>query len=247
MNEVSHVNSGHLMYLVPLIKWRILDLESLREESLHKKNYFNFARIMRSLEKNKVINTYKHPFNKKKYIYLSPYGENLLGGSDNPTAVARDSLVHDIKVAQLARDFRNFEYVNEVWLEHQISNTINFQLNKGLIPDALIEVTKNKSKERFALELELTQKSRMRIFEKAKQYLISNRFDKVIYFFASENLMKTYVQIISDRLPEGKLDKFLFICNENLTETSNTLVDLKILNVNCEITLDKVFGRKFNC
>ena len=74
MTKINHINSIYMNYLTPLQKWRIMDLESLRRECDTEPNYHHFARIIRKMEKEKIIESFKHRFNGKKYIYLSSFG-----------------------------------------------------------------------------------------------------------------------------------------------------------------------------
>src|SRR5690606_34837540 len=113
-------NSVHLSYLSPLLKWRVMDLESLRKECFHEPEYFNFCRIVRSLEKSKILESYRHPFNRKKYVYLGPFGEGQLSIKENPTAVSKETLIHDIKVSEITRSFINLGWVENAELEHQL-------------------------------------------------------------------------------------------------------------------------------
>lgn len=223
MGNLNHFNSAHLQYLTPLLKWRVMDLQSLLKECPYQNNYLNFAKIIRSLESKKIIHGYRHPFNKKKYIYFSSYGQKLLGRDDNPTALNDESLLHDIKVSELGREFLAYSFVNNVELEHQLHNKGMFYSRSGLVPDAVVEVIKNKTRFRIALELELTQKSRPRIIEKAKQYLMSRSYDQVIYLFASEALMQSYREKIQSIYPDQKSSKILFFYNEDLTRSSNVI------------------------
>lgn len=240
MKGICHFNSAHLQYLTPLLKWRVMDLQSLLKECCFKKNYFNFAKIIRNLEKLKIIHGYKHPFNKRKYIYFSSEGEKLLGGEHNPTAICEESLIHDIKVSELSRNLLEIDSVNRVILEHQLHNKGEFYARRGLVPDAVIEVRKRNSSFRIALELELTQKCKVRITEKAKQYLIHHSYDQIIYFFASESLMNSYKKKIQSIFPNGTNNKILFFYNEDLTRSSNCLEEAKGM-YNGELTYLKEF------
>ena len=78
MSKVINISSAHLNYLIPLLKWRVMDLESLRTECFHAPKYKNFYRIIRALERDKILEGYRDPFNRKKYVYLSSFGEDQI-------------------------------------------------------------------------------------------------------------------------------------------------------------------------
>lgn len=140
MGKTIHFNSAHLQYLKPLLKWRILDLQTLLKMCPYPKNYFSFARIIRGLEKLEIIHAYKHPFNNRKYIYFSSFGEKLLGDDKKPTAISKETLIHDIKVSEFALEFLDFAAVDKVTLEHELHNKGELYSRTGLVPDAVIEV-----------------------------------------------------------------------------------------------------------
>ncbi len=56
-------------------------------------------------------------------------------------------------------------------------------LGSSLEPDAYLGVNHNEKVSKVAIEVELTQKSSERIYEKFNQYKDSSYFDYVVYFF----------------------------------------------------------------
>jgi hypothetical protein len=222
--DIKHLNSIHLTYLTPLLKWRVMDLKSLREEGVKVPEYFNFCKIVRSLEKANILESYRHPFNRKKYVYLGHYGEGQLSLRDNPTALSKDTLLHDIKVSELARSFINLGWVNNIELEHLLNDKRNFRTQYKIIPDALIECIKKGVNCKIALELELTRKNNQRILEKAKQYQSGSFYHYVMYFFCNRSVMEKYISLITSELGTNELNRFMFFLDE---EMSVQVTDLK--------------------
>jgi hypothetical protein len=194
-----------------------MDLDSLRKEIDYEPNYYNFCRIIRCLEKSKVVESFKHPFNRKKYLYLGQVGENQLSTNENPTAISKDTLIHDLKVSELARSFLNLRWVESAELEHKLTDKRNFKVNYKIIPDALLQGRKNGTHFRIALELELTRKNNQRIVEKARLYQDSSYYDYVMYVFSKQNVMDKYIEILQDELGENNLSHFMFFIDKNMT------------------------------
>ena len=227
MKDLKHLNSVYMNYLTPLLKWRVMDLESLRSECDANPNYSHFARVIRKMEKANVLEGYKHRFNGKKYIFFSPFGESQVAKEKNATAISKDSLIHDIKVSEIARNFIKYGWIDQITLEHELQNKRDFRAVYKVIPDALLETQRDGKKVQIAFELELTQKHKQRIKEKAKQYIINSRYDYIIYFFSKEPVMKTYIEDISEVVGEKNIGKFLFVTDKAMTAKVTDLEKLE--------------------
>lgn len=225
--KLSHLNSVYINYLTPLLKWRVMDLESLRSECITNPNYYNFARVIRKMEKEKILQAYRHRFNGKKYIYFTSFGEGKLDNDRRVTAISKESLVHDIKVSEIARNLLKQGWVNNIMLEHELQNKKDFKAVHKIVPDALLETIQNGKKTKIAFELELTQKQKQRISEKAKQYIIHNQYDYIIYFFSKESVMKTYSEVIKKAVGEKNMNRFLFVVDIFITINVSTMETLK--------------------
>lgn len=241
MTQITHLNSIYMNYLTPLQKWRIMDLESLRRECDAEPNYFHFARIIRKMEKERIIESFKHRFNGKKYIFFSSFGERQIANEKNPTAISKDSLMHDLKVSELAQSFFKLNWVDYISLEHELINKRNFRQTFKIIPDALMGMKIEGRKINIALELELTQKQKQRIREKAKQYIINSNYELIIYLFSKQSVMKTYIKEIEDTVGKKYLDKFMFITIPSMTAKVTDLTQLDVIANNKKFKLREVF------
>ncbi|MBL7664274.1 MAG: replication-relaxation family protein [Bacteriovoracaceae bacterium] len=217
MTELIHLNSLHLNYLSPLLKWRVMDLESLRRECFQIPKYKNFYRVIRNLEKKKVLEGYRDPFSKKKFIYLSPLGESQLSIRENTNALSKDTLLHDIKVSEIVRALLEQNLIVNAELEHQIHDKKTFNNDFGITPDAVLYLEKHGKKIKAALELELTRKSNQRITEKARQYLDSSFYQKIIYVFSQKELMKKYQEVLLEKFGDDIIKRIHFFYHPELT------------------------------
>lgn len=242
MEKVLHVNSMHLSFLRPLLKWRIMDLQSLWQECEFKMGYDNFYRIMRNLERDHVLETHLDPFNKRKYFYLGKEGEKLLH-HDHPTSVSKETLIHDLKVSEISRKFMELNLVDEILLEHQIVDKSNFKNKEKLIPDAVYLGQKNNQKYKMAFELELSKKSNSRLTEKARMYQESEVYDFVLYFFAQEKFIEKYTTLFEKELNLSIKNKFMFFCNEALTSKDFNLATTEGVFRNEKVNLLSLFTR----
>ena len=210
MDLKMNLNSLHLNYLTPLLKWRVMDVNSLRKECLRAPKYHNFYRIIRELQKKKILEGYRDPYSRKKFVYLSPIGEGQLSLKENPTSLSNETLIHDLKVSEITRSLYELGMLDDVELEHEIHDKRSFRLTYKIIPDAILYLEKKGHKFKIAFELELTRKSNQRLTEKMKQYEDSTFYHYVMYFFPSQNLMEKYIAQAEEKLGKENLSKFMF-------------------------------------
>jgi hypothetical protein len=244
MDKFMHLNSLHLNYLTPLLKWRVLDLESLRKECESAPNYKNFQRIIRALEKKNVLEGYRDPYSRKKFVYLSSIGEGQLSLKDNPSALSKDTLIHDIKVSEISRELLDRGWIDEVELEHQIHDKRNFKVSYKIIPDAVWHFERKGFKYKVAFELELSRKNNQRLIEKIKQYDSSTHYHYVVYVFSSLNLMNKYIEIIKENFSSELLGKIMFFCHERISSRGHELEDIVGEFKGRRLSLSEVFRSK---
>ncbi|PIP96127.1 MAG: hypothetical protein COV37_07710 [Bdellovibrio sp. CG11_big_fil_rev_8_21_14_0_20_39_38] len=218
-----------------------MNLESLRQECTSVPNYFNFCKIIRSLEKAKILEGYRHPFNRKKYVYLSPFGEGQLSLTENPSSVSKETLIHDIKVSEIGKSFVDQGWMNNVQLEHELHNKRNFRVTYKIIPDALLEGAKNGVSYKVALEVELSRKSNQRIVEKARQYVASTFYNYVLYIFSKRNYMEKYIEIIRSSVSSEEFNRFLFFIDETMSANPTDLIEMEGFFKGKTVKLSEVF------
>ena len=212
--QVDHYNQDHLNYIDPLLKWRVMSVEGLRDSFPQRPSYSNFCRVIRLLEKWNIIEKYRHPFNCKRYVYLTAHGEKQLSDLDDSSIVSKETLVHDIKVSEIAKEFLDLGWMYRVELEHQLYSKGNFLSSHKIIPDALLEGEKNGIKYRVALEVELSRKENQRVLEKARQYANSSFYDYVINIFSKKNFLMKYLGLIAQGITVEDFNRFMFFLDE---------------------------------
>ena len=211
MPNFLNVNSIHLHFLAPLSKWRILDLKSLREEADYPLHPDGFAKNIRKLEKAQILKSFKDPWSRRKYIYLTPTGEKLVNDSGRPSSLSEETIVHDAKVSQIVRLLLERSTFQKVELEHEIKSG-----DIAKLPDSILYGKKGGVDFTMAFELEFTRKSKERIKDKIGKYLGSGYYDYVLYMFCSENVFKSYKNTIGENFGEQAFKKVMLFWNPTL-------------------------------
>src|SRR5690606_26572366 len=217
MDKKMNLNSLHLNYLTPLLKWRVLDINSLRKECLNAPKYHNFCRVIRKLEKEKILEGYRDPHSRKKFVFFSSSGERLLSPKENPTAISNETVIHDLKVSEITHYLYDNNRVDDVELEHEINDKRNFKSIYKIIPDAILHLEKKSHQFKIAFELELTRKSNQRITEKMKQYEDSSFYSYVLYLFPTEKLMEAYIEQAKEKLGMESMGKLMFFYHPEIS------------------------------
>ncbi len=216
--DILKINSIHLSYLTPLSKWKILDLKEMREEIDYPSHSTTFSRVIRRLEKAMVVKSFKDPYSKKKFVFLTEHGEKLVSSSSKSLSISDETMLHDAKVSQVSRMLLKRMYIESVLLEHEIGEKFKSQL-----PDALIQGRKKDVPFNIALELELTRKSRNRILDKVRKYINSSYYDYVLYLFPTENIYKSYKSHIEEEFGKEAFERVILIWNNSLLSKSLNL------------------------
>ena len=241
MEVIYKASEVQINYLEPLKEWRILDLKNLMRKSKYEATYKGFCKVLLRLEKKNMIGSFREPFSGRKYLFLTKEGDSYLGGEDNPPAISKDTLVHDAKVVDLVLEFLKLKSSYGFELEHQIRNTKAFGTTYRICPDAIILGEKGKGKYKLALELELTRKTKVKYLAKVGQYLSSNYYNFVVYFFQNKGVMNSYRKHIQEKYGDESDRKILYVLNEKLLTNSFKFEESIAHYKNKEGKLDALF------
>ncbi len=212
---INHIaTSAQIHFLKPLEKWRIMSLEDLMQDCLYPGTYESFAKKIYRLEKGKkLIESYIDPYTKKKYVYLSKKGATYVCDEKNHLAPSSHSIIHDTKVSMLTREFLKLEVFKRYYLEHEYKNNLFKERARA---DAALVANLIGKETRFALELELTRKSKIRIKNKVLEHLSNNSFDYILYYFQDKSLMKTYQKVIEEAYKDKASQRVIYAYNPKL-------------------------------
>lgn len=243
MDKKINLNSLHLNYLTPLLKWRVMDVNSLRKECIRAPKYHNFCRVIRNLEKEKILEGYRDPHSRKKFVFFSSSGERLLSAKENPTAISNETMIHDLRVTEFTHYLYDNGLIDDVELEHEINDKRNFRTIYKIIPDAILHLEKKGHKFKIAFELELTRKNNQRITEKMKQYEDSTFYSYALYLFPTKKLMETYIEQAKEKLGKASMVKFMFFYHPEISSGNHNPKEIKGVFQDKEITLHDVLNR----
>jgi len=200
-------------FLSPLINWRILDIENLIKFSQQNRNYHSAQKLLKKLEKKQIIEVYRDPWNKKNYVYLGNLAIKELCPDTRPL-INTGALYHDSKVTSLGIELLKFDNIfKSIELEHQIKKGKGVIGISDFIPDARVEGNFKGKFFQASIELELHQKEKTRILDKAQYYLQSEYYNHALYFFPDHALLQNYDSILKKELGSEYNKKiFLFSC-----------------------------------
>lgn len=238
MNQFMGINSLHVDCLNPLLKWKIMDVKSLLEVGDYPYKYSGFAKLIKRLQNFGILNAVVDSFTKKKYVYLTKDGLDFLSTSNKLLIQPEDSVAHDAKASEIVRGILDFESVEKVLLEHEVWS------KELIIPDAKIEVEKDKNRFQIAFEFELTRKSKARVTGKVNSYFSQTDFNYVMYFFASKSLFDAYERIIKEEVKPDRYNRVIFVCQPDLFARKYSLKDSMVLFRGEKKTLGEIFCKK---
>ena len=214
MQQMFEYQYSQLNYLTPLLKWRIMDVKSLKDASDFPKNYYSFCRVIRTLEEKKLVLSERDPKSRKKYVYLSSYGEQALSGSDGTLLIQPETLNHDRWVSEIIQGMLSRGWIQDFKLEHEIKSKGVGSVSHGLVPDAILKGQKQNVDFTMAFELELNRKNFPRIVEKIRQYAHGKEYDYFFYLFTNPRLMETYGQLIKEKVSDEFHEQFMLFCGD---------------------------------
>jgi hypothetical protein len=214
------INPMHLHFLEPLTTWRILTVEKLFNECSYTGTYKHFHKILRKLEKNGIIQGFRDYYSRKKFIFSTEFGSELISEDEKITPHS-NSMLHDAKLSELVYELRKFEKVKSFELEHVYRNGNQFIPSRDYdkyFPDAKLKNLRKGKEVGVAIELEITQKSVGRIINKFHRFIDGNDMEIVLYLFCNKSVMKKYIEVFKDGFESENAGKFIFYCNPNVLE-----------------------------
>jgi hypothetical protein len=233
--SLININSLHLDFLKPLTDWRILDMQSLREECDYRYHTTSFEKLIRRLERSNIVKSFKDPLNNRKFIYLSTLGENLIGAK-RKTSISEETMFHDSRVTLITRELLERSCFQRSELEHQIGNS-----SMAFVPDAALIGEKNGVSFKLAFELELTRKSKDRIKSKLSHYLGNDYYNYIFYMFCNEGVMQSYLKNIEENFNDDALSRVILMTNKTIMSRKMKLSESFGYFKKKEVCIDDLF------
>ena len=168
-------------------KNKAISLRNLYDTINERTSYQNFSLLIKRMEKEGVIKSYVG-YGKVKYLiltkdgaaytpYCAPHGEDT------------KILSHDVIAANVLRNLLTFKSFESGHIP-----VGNWGLD--VIPDGIIYANKGDKKYTLAVEVELTQKSKKRVWEKFVEYHKTKDFNHVLYIIGCKTIFNSYKKIL---------------------------------------------------
>lgn len=239
-----NVNSFHLELLRPLVKWKVLSIKELFEDSGYAGTYKGFHKVITRLEKHKLISGFKDVWTKSKRIYLTEKGSELVSPHRWRADVYNlNALFHDSRVTLYMRFLASYLNIHSLQLDQERTGHYRyFHEMPKVRPDAEFYFKDDFEKVHgFLLEVELTQKSSERIIEKLSYYQERLKNAKIIFLFPSENLARSYREVLMGLEKDKGKSQICFAYDQGLIQGNFSLERSYIWRNEEKITLQKYF------
>ena len=184
-------------FLNPLIKWKILDTDSLQRLSDYQGSYVNFCKVIRKLKMKNLVCWEPLIHRKKRVVYLTREAQKEIT-PHAPYLIDDRIIFHDAIVSNIARSFLEKKYFYDSELSHEHIGNKKWNYAYILEPDAILFGENKKAHFKVAIEVELTQKSKDRIAEKINSYSRSEFFNSAFYIFHKRNVFDAYINSLRE-------------------------------------------------
>ncbi len=174
-------------------KWKVIDMKGLKDFCNYDVKYHNLLKKVRTLESHGLIKSVLLG-RKDKHIYLTNKGLKLTS-YDLTYEICDENLTHDLVVGRVLRELLTYPSFRDGRMFHQI-------IVDDIYPDAQIDGKKNSQNYSVALEVELTQKSEVRVKEKFRRYAKDNSFTYAMFISNKEGLYRAYKRYLSEMNPD---------------------------------------------
>jgi hypothetical protein len=237
------VNSFHLELLQPLVKWKILSIKELFEDSTYGGTYKGFHKVIRRLENKKLLGSFKDVWTKTKRIYLTQEGNTLVNPNQwRSDAYNGNALFHDSRASLYLRYLIKELNVTEAGLDQERMRNLRVHEMPSARPDAEFHFEDTKGLEhKFLLEIELTQKSKDRVLEKFANYQEGIQDYKLLFVVPTEHLAVTYRNMLHSLKENKSKHRFYFVVEPGLVKGNFSLERSYLVGTQEKISLQNHF------
>lgn len=236
------LSPDHYQLIEPLIKWKILSLDSLVKLIHYKGGQSNYYKKVASLEQSEIIGSFIDNHSKQKYIYLKEKGMTYLGEQIS-TPINSANINHDSLSSHFSFYISGLPFTKQVIMEHEIIKKYPMMKHR---PDALFEMELMDKEVRLAFELELNAKSKERVMEMFSFYDTSNFFNNVLLVFNHEYVFNKYIKLLEDSTTIKNKERFIFQFADGLHKRIFSIEHNKVIYRSGETTLADMFAVKMH-
>ncbi|MBC7540148.1 MAG: hypothetical protein H7281_15090 [Bacteriovorax sp.] len=240
-----------------LDKWGVLTLRSLHKQLTSNISIHGLRRKIHRLAIEEFV--YISRLDNKNEMIILPTKKTLNHLKSPRSSIDESMVYHNLFISILGIELMNRENVHYYKLPHEyqtsrvpnaFSSTNSLELS--LSPDAYLGISHNDKIFKVAIEVELTQKSSDRVYEKFIQYKESTYFDYVIYFFKSKSILNSYRRRIQELIMENKSEtsqkglngKIIFLYSSQNHQYGSILANSTMECATKELSIEKFFGEE---
>lgn len=215
-----------------IAQWKVIGLRKLFDMELYSLTYQGFGRQVNKLEAEGLVGSFRGK-DKMKYIFLTSSGAKVTNQQE-AFDLTDDTITHDLICSNVVIEFLKYE--------NFISGNVLHESDSKLIaPDAVIHALKGDKEYSFAIEVELTQKSKERVRGKFVKYSNNLTYAHALYVTNKMSLIKSYMAILEQMKSEVR-NKIVFLLDENLSTTQFDFINSKCWFKGEERKFESIFG-----
>ena len=236
MNYLEKIAPSYFEILNPLLKWRILSVRELKNQSDYRGSQSAFYKIISKLEKNNLIDSFMNSWSNEKFLYLKPDALKALGEEKFLLPINADIRFHDAISTKVALYFKDLNFVKDVYLDQEIAK--HFPLMEKT-PDILILGERIKPF-KLAVEIELTQKNKTRVQDILKRHSESKIVNNIVYITDKKNIFNSYQDYLKELSGTIDSSKFIFIFEKDLNTKTFSILNSKASYRGSETSLSEL-------
>jgi hypothetical protein len=193
----------------------------------------------------------------KNEMIVLPTKKTLDRLKSNRSSIDESMVYHNLFISILGMEFVNRNKVFYFNLPHEYQNSrvpaafgASNTTALAIGPDAYLGLNHNEKILKIGIEVELTQKSSSRVYEKFIQYKDSDYFDYVIYFFKDKSILNAYRKRLTELTLELKDEnekkilagKIIFLFSSQKHQYGSILENSLMECQGREVSIEKFFG-----
>jgi hypothetical protein len=161
----------------------------------------------------------------------------LICSNSSGKGIAEETLRHDMLTSKLLLDISQFDSI----IESEVVDTSD-SVKSESIPDAFFVVNKGGRNLRVYIELELTAKSKTRIFSKFSSINNDKSSDVVLYVFNSQWSFNSYKRRVIEFYPDIRKCKILLALCDDISNSEINFNQIKLWGLGEDLRFTKFFN-----
>jgi predicted transcriptional regulator len=215
-------------------RWKAVGVKDLYENLKLNLSYSLFCRKIRRLEKENMLRCFTG-MRRRKYITLTKEGESFIPYNAQYD-ISEAEVNHDLITSTVLSSLNKLSNFSGGHVVHHD----NFFKSQA---DGLIYARKKGVEYSIAIEVELTQKSKVRILEKFRNYKDSEAYNYVIFIFNKRSAFLTYQNQLNQMIEEVRRKVFLLL-DEKLSINQFHYNNSEIRYLEKDYIFEKLFPEK---